>query len=157
MSVAGPPVTPRPPTVPVTWLVVLTASVPWGAEAGTWRTTSKVQVPPPARLPPVRVRSEAPESWEPAPQTSGRVPLTLARPERAASRSSVKVRSAAGSDARFSIVNRRVTVPPGATGSSTNSFSNRSRLSSTVRKSVAFGKRTVSPSTVALKPVVVLE
>src|SRR6056297_15586 len=156
-SLAGGPSTGMPAIAPVTGLVVLSASPPKGALAGSWSTTSKVHDWLPASVPPVRVSRLVPEIAEPGPQTSVWVPLMLARPLSTASRSSVKPIPTAGPRSlRLATSKRSVTVPPGLAGSSMNSLLSDSRLLCTARSSEALSKKTLTPPNSPENPVVTL-
>jgi len=158
-SVAGLPVVASPSTVAVTAPVVLVWN-PGGASIGTCRVTEKAQVSPGARVPPVKLKVEAsgtPASWEPAPQMSFRGSPIAARPDSAASRSSVKLIAVAspGASSSWVRVSSSVTRPPGSTGSSVNSL-NRVGGATTSSVSEAGGPVRVAPSTVAVISLVVL-
>ncbi|MCP3866847.1 MAG: hypothetical protein GY703_01875 [Gammaproteobacteria bacterium] len=86
VSLAGLPVTARPPMVPVTWLVVLIEEET--PATGVLSVTLIVQKLFAARLPSLKLRKPVPERVPP-PQPDTEDPMA-SRPERAASRSSVK-------------------------------------------------------------------
>lgn len=138
-----------PPTVAVRSEVTL-VYVPGNAPPGTSTGTEKVQLPPGESVPPEKVRLVVPEIDDPTPQTSVKGRPVAARPAITALRSSVKPIFVASAEAAAlcSRVNSRVTVPPGATGSSVKSFASRG-APTIVRVSEAVPPVCVTPSTVA--------
>ena len=119
LSVAVFPVTPSLAMVAVIAVVVL-VKVPGVAPAGTSSVTLNRQKPSEERLPPVRVRVPEAKSRVPPQAALGSVSLG-AKPvsDPSGSIESLKEMPVAPlSRSRLLMVNSRVTVPPGATGSS---------------------------------------
>ena len=121
---------------------------------GTARVALNVHDSPGPKLPPLNISRSVPVSDEPEPQGSDPGKEIATSPGSVWSRSSSNLRSVAVCVVALSIVNSSVTVSPGTTGSSVNSFVNDRPVTS--RSSDAGAPVVSTPSTVAVRSLVVL-
>ena len=115
-----------------------------------------VHVPPAPRAASTTVIVVVPVPLTVAPQSLNST-LSKVRPVRASPRASVKsIAEAACPASRLVRVNSRVTVPPGATGSSVNALVSARKVEATSSSSVAGGRKNGVPSMMAKLKVVPL-